>query len=136
MSTRNPPPNHPQSIFLRARVPSALAGRSMRCATPASAARTAPKWARPSCTEVIDRSRAVLGVPDDYRIAIVAASDTGAVEMALWNLIGARGVDVLAWEAFSTDWVTDVLKTAEDQGCAQLHSRLRQAARPETGQFR
>ncbi len=60
--------------------------------------------------EVIDRSRAVLGIPADYRIAIVAASDTGAVEMALWNLLGARPVDVLAWEAFSQDWVTDIVK--------------------------
>ena len=60
--------------------------------------------------EVIDRSRKVLGVPENYRIAIVAASDTGAVEMALWNLLGPRPVDVLAWEAFSQDWVTDVVK--------------------------
>jgi phosphoserine aminotransferase len=60
--------------------------------------------------EVLDRSRAVLGIPADYRIAIVAGSDTGAVEMALWNLLGPRPVDVLAWEAFSQDWVTDVVK--------------------------
>ncbi len=60
--------------------------------------------------EVIDRSRKVLGVPENYRVAIVAASDTGAVEMALWNLLGLRPVDVLAWEAFSQDWVTDVVK--------------------------
>jgi phosphoserine aminotransferase len=60
--------------------------------------------------EVIDRSRAVLGLPDDWRLGIVPASDTGAVEMALWSLLGARGVDVLAWESFSKDWATDVLK--------------------------
>ncbi len=58
--------------------------------------------------EVIDRSRAILGVPDDYRLAIVPASDTGAVEMALWSLLGARGVDMLAWESFGRGWVTDV----------------------------
>jgi phosphoserine aminotransferase len=58
--------------------------------------------------EVIDRSRAVLGVPDDYRIAIVPGSDTGAVEMALWTLLGERGVDCLAWETFGSTWVTDV----------------------------
>src|SRR3979490_2497803 len=60
--------------------------------------------------EVIDRSRAILGVPADYRIGIVPASDTGAVEMALWSLLGARGVDLLAWESFGGQWVTDVVK--------------------------
>jgi phosphoserine aminotransferase len=60
--------------------------------------------------EVIDRSRAILGIPEDYRIGIVPASDTGAVEMALWSLLGPRGVDVLAWESFSSGWATDVVK--------------------------
>lgn len=60
--------------------------------------------------EVLDRSRALLGVPDDYRIAIVPASDTGAFEMAMWNLLGARGVDVLAWESFGSGWLTDIEK--------------------------
>jgi phosphoserine aminotransferase len=60
--------------------------------------------------EAMDRSRALLGLPDDYRIGIVPASDTGAVEMALWSLLGARGVDVLAWESFGQGWVTDVVK--------------------------
>ncbi len=59
---------------------------------------------------VIDQTRALLGVPDDYRIGIVPASDTGAVEMALWSLLGARGVDVLAWESFGAGWVTDITK--------------------------
>jgi len=59
--------------------------------------------------EAIDRTRAILGVPEDYRIGIVPASDTGAVEMALWSLLGARGVDVLAWESFGSGWVGDVL---------------------------
>jgi len=56
----------------------------------------------------IDRTRELLAFPAGYRVAIVPASDTGAVEMALWSLLGARGVDVLAWEAFSRDWVTDI----------------------------
>jgi phosphoserine aminotransferase len=56
----------------------------------------------------IDRTRELLALPAGYRVAIVPASDTGAVEMALWSLLGARGVDVLAWEAFSRDWVTDI----------------------------
>ncbi|MFN5588468.1 MAG: phosphoserine transaminase [Holosporales bacterium] len=59
---------------------------------------------------VIEKTRTILGVPADYRIGIVAASDTGAVEMALWSLLGARPVDVLAWEAFSNDWLIDITK--------------------------
>jgi len=60
--------------------------------------------------EAIELTRKVLKVPDDYRIGIVPASDTGAVEMALWSLLGARGVDMLAWESFGSGWVTDVVK--------------------------
>ena len=58
----------------------------------------------------IDLTREVLGVPADYRIGITPGSDTGAVEMALWTMLGARGVDVLAWESFGDGWVTDVVK--------------------------
>ena len=58
----------------------------------------------------IDKTRAVLGVPADYRIGIVPASDTGAVEMALWSLLGARPITMLAWESFGAGWVTDVVK--------------------------
>ncbi len=60
--------------------------------------------------EAIDRTAALLGVPEDYRVGIVPASDTGAVEMALWSLLGARGVDVLAWESFGSGWVTDITR--------------------------
>ncbi|WP_433760754.1 phosphoserine transaminase [Brucella anthropi] len=60
--------------------------------------------------EAIDLTREVLQVPADYRIGIVPASDTGAVEMALWSMLGARGVDMVAWESFGSGWVTDVTK--------------------------
>tara|TARA_B100000315_G_scaffold260667_1_gene323857 strand:+ start:4863 stop:6029 length:1167 start_codon:yes stop_codon:yes gene_type:complete len=58
--------------------------------------------------EVLDKTRDILGIPEDYRIGIVAASDTGAVEMALWSMLGARGVDMLQWESFGKGWVGDV----------------------------
>ena len=77
----------------------ALVGRSHR---------SGPGKAR--LDEVIERSRAILGVPADYRMGIVPASDTGAVEMALWSLLGARGMDLLAWESFGAGWVGDVTK--------------------------
>jgi phosphoserine aminotransferase len=60
--------------------------------------------------ELIDRNRDLLGIPNEYRIGIVPASDTGAVEMALWSLLGHRGVDVLAWESFGDGWVSDICK--------------------------
>jgi phosphoserine aminotransferase len=58
----------------------------------------------------IEGTREVLGIPADYRIGIVPASDTGAVEMALWSLLGARKAEMLAWESFGSGWVTDVVK--------------------------
>jgi len=60
--------------------------------------------------EVITRSRNLLGMPKDWRLAITPASDTGAVEMILWSLLGARGVDALTWESFGEGWVTDIEK--------------------------
>ncbi|MDH5188290.1 MAG: phosphoserine transaminase [Rhodospirillaceae bacterium] len=60
--------------------------------------------------EVIDRTRAILSIPDDYQIGIVPASDTGAVEMALWSFLGTRPVDVLAWESFGSGWAGDIIK--------------------------
>jgi phosphoserine aminotransferase len=67
------------------------------------------KPGRAKLLEVIERSRRALGIPDSHRLGIVPASDTGAIEMALWSLLGARGVDVLAWESFGSQWVDDVI---------------------------
>ncbi len=83
----------------------ALVGRSHRA--PASRARLA---------EVIDRSRRLLGMPADWRLGIVPGSDTGAVEMALWSLAGARPVDVLAFESFSAAWAFDLASELRPEG--------------------
>ena len=77
----------------------ALLGRSHRAAGP-----------KARLAEVIDRSRAILGLPQDWLLGIVPGSDTGAVEMAMWSMLGARGVDILAFESFSEAWATDVVK--------------------------
>jgi len=70
--------------------------------------------------EAIDRSRALLGIPDDHLLGIVPASDTGAVEMAMWSLLGERGVDMLAWDAFGSGWVTDVQKQLRLDDCRTM----------------
>src|ERR1700677_245874 len=67
--------------------------------------------------EAIDRTRALLEVPPDHKIAIVPASDTGAVEMALWSMLGARPVDVFAWESFGEEWVTDAVEQLKLTDC-------------------
>ncbi|MEM8854642.1 MAG: phosphoserine transaminase [Pseudomonadota bacterium] len=68
------------------------------------------KVAKDKLAEVIARTRALLNVPDDYRVGIVPGSDTGAVEMAMWSLLGERPVEVLAWESFGEGWATDAVK--------------------------
>jgi phosphoserine aminotransferase len=68
------------------------------------------KIGKAKLAQAIDLTREILQVPADWRIGIVPASDTGAVEMALWSLLGERGVDVVAWESFGAGWVTDVVK--------------------------
>jgi phosphoserine aminotransferase len=77
----------------------ALVGRSHRS-----------KAGKARIARAIDLTREVLRVPAEFRVAVVPASDTGAVEMALWSLLGPRGVDVLAWESFGEGWVTDVTR--------------------------
>jgi len=58
----------------------------------------------------IDKTKAILGVPQDYHVGIMPGSDTGAFEAAMWTMLGARGLDILAWESFGSGWVTDVVK--------------------------
>src|SRR5436190_21013368 len=72
--------------------------------------------------QAIDLTREVLEVPADYRIGIVPASDTGALEMALWSLLGERPVDVLAWESFGEGWVTDIVKELKLKNTIVLHA--------------
>jgi phosphoserine aminotransferase len=68
------------------------------------------KLGKTKLADTIERTRKVLGIPADYRIGIVPASDTGAYEMAMWSLLGARGADLLTWESFGAGWVTDAVK--------------------------
>ena len=77
----------------------AMLGRSHRASKP-----------KARLAEVIERSRTILAMPADWRLGIVPASDTGAVEMALWSLLGTRPVDVVAFESFGEGWATDVVK--------------------------
>lgn len=84
----------------------ALVGRSHR---------SGPGKAR--LKEVIDRTKAILGIPEDYLCGIVPASDTGAVEIAMWSLLGARGTEMVAWESFGSGWVTDVQKQLKLPDC-------------------
>jgi phosphoserine aminotransferase len=77
----------------------AFLGRSHRAAEP-----------KARLAEVITRSRSILGMPTDWRLGIVPASDTGAVEIALWSMLGARGVDIITFESFGAGWATDILK--------------------------
>jgi len=68
------------------------------------------KLGKAKLVDVIERTRRVLGIPADYRIGIVPASDTGAVEMAMWSMLGPKPVEVMAWDSFGAEWVTDALK--------------------------
>ena len=100
---------------------SALVGRSHR---------SKPGKAR--LEETIQRSKAILGMPADYLCGIVPASDTGAIEMALWSLLGPRGVDLLGWESFGKGWITDVQKQLKLSDCRALTADYGQL--PDLGQ--
>src|SRR5258707_11255682 len=90
----------------------ALLGRSHRS-----------KIGKAKLKRAIDLTREVLEVPPDYRIGIVPASDTGAVEMALWSMLGARPVTMLAWESFGEGWVSDVTKDLKLKDVTVLKAR-------------
>ena len=89
----------------------AFLGRSHRAAAP-----------KAQLKEAIDRMAALLGVPSDYRVGIVPASDTGAFEMAMWSMLGARPVDMLVWESFGAGWATDALKQLKLDDCRVLEA--------------
>ena len=94
MFSSGPCPKRPG--WSHAALEGALVGRSHRAREPLARIR-----------EVLDRSRALLGLPDGWRIAVVPGSDTGAMEMAMWSLLGARGTDFLSWENFGEQWIID-----------------------------
>lgn len=85
--------------------------------------------------EAIDRTRALLEVPIDFKIAVVPASDTGAVEMAMWSMLGARPVDVFAWESFGEEWATDVAEQLKLDDC-RIHVGRPYGTLPDLSQAR
>jgi len=90
-------------------------------------------WSFAPCKEAIDKQKEILGIPDDYLVGIVPASDTGAFEMAMWSMLGARGVDVFAWESFSSGWLSDITKQLKLEGVNEGHGRRFWAAKRRMG---
>jgi phosphoserine aminotransferase len=112
------PTQHPQSPYFSSGPCAKRPGWSLDVLKDAFLGRShRSKQGRERLREVIVRSKQILGIPGDYVCGIVPASDTGAVELALWSLLGARGVDLLAWESFGEGWVTDVQKQLKLTDC-------------------
>ncbi len=101
----------------------AFLGRSHRAAGP-----------KAQLKDAIDRTARLLGVPEGYRVGIVPGSDTGAVEMAMWSLLGPRPVDVLVWESFGKAWATDALGQLKLADCRAIEADY--GARPDLGAVR
>ncbi|TVR06056.1 MAG: phosphoserine transaminase [Salinarimonadaceae bacterium] len=109
--TNTPPAARPRAPYFSSGPCAKRPGWSLEALSDASLGRShRAKIGKAKLAEAIDLTREVLGVPADYRIGIVPASDTGAVEMAMWTMLGARGVDLLAWESFGEGWITDAVK--------------------------
>ena len=105
------PPLRPRAPFFSSGPCAKRPGWSLQNLTNACLGRSHRSAAgKAKLAEVIEQSRAILGIPPAYRIAIVPGSDTGAIELAMWSLLGQRGVDVLAWENFGLAWVTEVVQ--------------------------
>jgi phosphoserine aminotransferase len=102
----------------------ALLGRSHRASAP-----------KARLAEVISLSKSILGMPDGWRVGIVPASDTGAMEMAMWSLLGARGVDVVAFESFGEGWATDVVKHLKLPDARVISAPYGRLGAPDTVDF-
>lgn len=100
----------------------AFLGRSHRAAAP-----------KARLKDVIDLQKSLLGIPDDYLVGIVPASDTGAVEMAMWSMFGPRGVDVYAWEAFGLTWLKDITSELKLNDVREFTAEYGQL--PDTSQY-
>ncbi len=109
--TPNKPDIRPASPLFSSGPCAKRPGWSLDALTDASIGRShRAKGPKAKLQRVIEDSRSILGIPEDYRIGIVPASDTGAFEMAMWSVLGARPIDILAWESFGQGWATDVVK--------------------------
>ena len=98
-------PNNPHFYFRPLRETARLVGR--RAERRHSRRSHRAKGSKAKLGAVIERSKSLLGIPEEYRLADVPASDTGAIEMALWTLVGERGLDIFVWENFGAEWAHD-----------------------------
>ena len=109
--TQNKPPNKPSNPNFSSGPCAKRPGWKIDVLKNSSVGRShRSKECKNKLKQAIDKSKQVLKLPNSYSLAIMAGSNTGALESALWSLLGCKGVDVLAWENFGKDWVTDVLE--------------------------